>query len=208
MARKTRRIKKRRSRFSTAIMQGVGICLVGYMPAWRWGNPMLAMGMTSLMMILVAVRLKTGRQGFIRGIILGTLAGIWIWAGMVSFHAQYVDNRMWGAEPHEIPQPEADDKDAAAKDDGATTDTTEDDSASADTTEPDGVTAEVESPDEPPEMTEVVPYPQDERDRDQAHLDKLPYRTIPPPMVICPLIGMVFADLANKRRIKARSMWD
>ncbi len=201
MARKTRRIKKRRSRFSTAVLQGIGICFVVYFPAAEWGNPMIPMGMASLMMILIAVRLKTGRQGFIRGLILGTIAGIWLWAGMVNRLDKDVAYREWQTEAHEIPTKTGESADATMDSDNASQPEQQDD-AGTDVAEDDS------PPTEPARMTEVVPYTQEERDYHAKLKSQLPYRTIPPPMVICPLIGMVFANLANKRRIKARSMWD
>ena len=183
----TLRVKKRRSRVGVALFQGAGIYFVGYFPALSWGNPMIAVGMTSLMMILVAARLSSVRQGFIRGLILGTLAGMAIWGGLDQRLKLAIAARELAAQP---PQAEP------AEDEGADQ-------------PPQAGPAKDEGADQPEgEPPEVVPFPQEDRDAYEKLRRGLPYRAIPPPMVICPVIGMLFAHLADKRRTKVRSMWD
>jgi len=189
----TIRVKKRRSRLAVALLQGVAIYFVGYFPALSWGNPMIAVAMTSLMMILVAARLSSVRQGFIRGLILGTLAGMAIWGGLDQRLNLTIADRELAAQPPQAEPAEGDNEES----DPSVEDTREE--APAD----DEVADRTES-----EAPEVAPFPQEDRDAYEKLRRGLPYRAIPPPMVICPVIGMLFAHLADKRRTKVRSMWD
>jgi len=189
----TIRVKKRRSRLAVALLQGVAIYFVGYFPALSWGNPMIAVAMTSLMMILVAARLSSVRQGFIRGLILGTLAGMAIWGGLDQRLNLTIAARELAAQPPQAEPAEGDNEES----DPSVEDTCE--AAPAD----DEAADRTES-----EAPEVVPFPQEDRDAYEKLRRGLPYRAIPPPMVICPVIGMLFAHLADKRRTKVRSMWD
>lgn len=189
----TIRVKKRRSRLAVALLQGVGIYFVGYFPALSWGNPMIAVGMTSLMMVLVAARLSSVRQGFIRGLILGTLAGMAIWGGLDQRLNLTIAARELAAQPPQAEPAEGDNEES----DPSAEDTRE--AAAAD----DEAAGRRDG-----EASEVVPFPQEDRDAYEKLRRGLPYRAIPPPMVICPVIGMLFAHLADKRRTKVRSMWD
>jgi hypothetical protein len=189
----TLRVKKRRSRLAVALLQGVAIYFVGYFPALSWGNPMIAVGMTSLMMILVAARLSSVRQGFVRGLILGTLAGMAIWGGLDQRLKLTIAARELAAQPPQAGPAEGDNEES----DPSVEDTCE--AAAAD----DEAAGRRDG-----EAPEVAPFPQEDRDAYEKLRRSLPYRAIPPPMVICPVIGMLFAHLADKRRTKVRSMWD
>ena len=197
----TLRVKKRRSRVGVALFQGAGIYFVGYFPALSWGNPMIAVGMTSLMMILVAARLSSVRQGFIRGLILGTLAGMAIWGGLDQRLKLTIAARELAAQP---PQPEP------AEGEGPAQPSQAGPAAGAGPAQPPQAgPAEGELADQPEgEPPEIVPFPHEDRDAYEKLRRGLPYRAIPPPMVICPVIGMRFAHLADERRTKVRSMWD
>jgi len=178
--------------------------------------------MTSLMMILVAARLSSVRQGFIRGLILGTLAGMAIWGGLDQRLKLVIAARELAAQPPQANAAEADGAKAEGAEEPAGGDPAPTDAEGL------GHASDAEAPvasgPEPPtagdteplaasdaetvKAREVIPYTQEDRQRDQAIRSRLPYYTVPPPMVICPTIGMLFAHLAGKRRAKIRSMWD
>ena len=205
----TRRAKKRRNRVGTALLQGAGIYFVGYFPALSWGNPMIAMGMISLMMILVAMRLKSVRAGFIRGLILGTLAGMAIWGGLDQRLKLTIAAREAAAQPPQAAPAEGDDEgsDASADHTGDSSAAETSDLSSGD--EGDASAANDQAADQADgEAREVVPFTQEDRDYYEAIRRGLPYRAIPPSMVVCPVIGMVFAHQARKRRSRASSMWE
>lgn len=221
------RVKKRRNRFAVAVLQGVGMYMVGYFPALSWGNPMIAIGMTSLMMILVASRFTSVRQGFIRGLILGALAGMAIYGGLNARLMSIIHAREQAAQPQQVASAEGNDdvRDSSPHDTAAQPDDTppaNDDAPQDAATEPLGdetgpadddtgnelLAAGDDAPAQPADNAPaVVPFPQENRDYYEKLRRGLPYYTVPPPIVICTVIGMIFAHLATRRRKKTQQMW-
>lgn len=192
------RVQKRRSRFGAGVLQGVAIYILAYFPALSWGNPMISVGMASLMMILVSARSSSIRAGFIRGLVLGTLAGMAIWGGL----GERLKMEIYGRE-HPVPQQPAEPAQADAADPdapAAVTPAAPDDAPSA----ADGDEESVQPADSDPVVT---PLTQEERAYYDDIRRRLPYYSLPPPMVTCTAIGVIFAHLAGKRRRKVQRMW-
>lgn len=191
------RVQKRRSRFGAGVLQGVAIYILAYFPALSWGNPMISVGMASLMMILVSARSSSIRAGFIRGLVLGTLAGMAIWGGL----GERLKMEIYGRE-HPVPQQPAEPAQADAADPdapAAVTPAAPDDAPSA---------ADDEESVQPADSDPVVtPLTQEERAYYDDIRRRLPYYSLPPPMVTCTAIGVIFAHLAGKRRRKVQRMW-
>ena len=194
-----RRVKKRRSRFGAALMQGVAIYILAYFPALSWGNPMISVGMASLMMILVSVKSSSVRAGFIRGLVLGTLAGMAIWGGL----GERLKMEIYARE-HPVPQQPAESAQADDADAGA-------DAANVVPAVPDDAPPAADGDEESVQPADSEPVATPLTQEELAYYDdirrRLPYYSLPPPMMTCTAIGVIFAHLAGKRRRKVQRMW-
>jgi hypothetical protein len=198
---KPRETKRRRSAVRYVLL-AVGIYLVGFFPALRWANPMIAVAMTSLMMILIAAGFHTVRQGIIGGLIYGTLAGMSIYGGMttpliheISLREDALEQQQARAEK----PPENGEQQPPQSADTASADSLHEEPADEETP-----ATEQQPPDDQPQ---IKPMTQADRQEYDRTLKILLYKTIPPPIVICTAIGALFAHRAAKRRKKIAASW-
>jgi len=186
-----------------AVLQGVGIYIVGYFPALTLDNPVhgprISIGMTSLMMVLIAARYNSVRQGFIRGLLLGILAGMAIYGGMSAQLMATIDLREQAATG--LQQPDADD--------GETTDTSAGQQVTDETPPASAANDRHHAAQEPTDQVPAVaPMTAEDRAEYARFQRQLPYHTVPPPIVICTAIGVIFGHRGKNRLRKVRSMWD
>lgn len=173
--------KKRHAGVGTMIAAGVGIYIAAYLPSFmlfpkRLG-PILSTAAALIVLMIVAIRFTSLRQGLIWGLILGLLAGGGSWSALDT----HLNQMLAALSSMEI-QPEPGTQ-PAAETQPATT------SAPAD-----------EGPPTEAERQQAIQEIQGVR-------SKLPVMCFLPNALLGIVVGGIFAQAAAKRRERAESMW-
>ncbi|MHC4563077.1 MAG: hypothetical protein ACYS8X_09930 [Planctomycetota bacterium] len=208
-----RQAKSRQKRFGIALASGLAILVVSYFPSYHWGNPKISLVASAAVASLLAMRYTSVRQGWIRGIVLGLLAGMGSLTGMHNGIVRYVQWRESGRQAESAPEsPEAGESTAeSAKDAAAETalfvgDSEPAEAESAEATEPapesDMAAAEESQQPPPPD-----PLTEEEWQQINALRRNLPVMCLAPNFLLCLLVSVIFSQLAVKRRQRRQPRW-
>jgi len=176
----TQRPQKRRHRIGTVLAAGLGIILAAHLPSralFRHGSaPTVAIIAALIVLIVVAIRFTSVRQGLIYGGILGLLAGVSGFMGMEQSRQQWIK--------------EIDAAIAASEFLSSSSETQPADPNAAATTQP------TTQPFTEEEHAEVMGL----RERLVKMQAGLPYRCIVPHALMGIVVGGIFAQAAVRRR--------
>ena len=176
------RTQKERSKMGLALSAGIGVILAAHIPSrvlFRHGSaPIVALAAGMLVLIVVATRFTSVRQGLIYGSILGLLSGVSSFMGMDQARQDWLK---------EIDR-------ALAVSDALV--------ASA-KTQPAATTQPTTQPLTEDEYAKAVAL----GERLVAMKKGLPYRCILPHVVMGTVIGGIFAQAAVRRRHRTDGMW-
>ena len=173
--------KKRRGRVGMYLAGGVGVFLAAYLPSFilfpARGAPVLSTAAASFILILIAMRFRSVREGLIAGLILGLVAGIASWGANRNRVDMFLANL---ANPTTQPAP---------------------DTQPVATSQPAPTTAPSDEPSLTPEQRE-----QAIRDF-SLFRDRLPTICILPNVLLGGVIGLIFARAAVRRKQLTQSPW-
>ena len=185
--------KKKRSRTGMYLAGGVGVFLAAYLPSFTLFPariaPVLSTAAAAFILILIAMRFRSLREGLVAGLILGLVAGAGSWGAN-----RYCVDRALATLTALLNLPTQGDPETQPADEvHATSDTQP---------APTSLPAE-----------ELVLTPEDREECEEgirlftAYRDKLPALCILPNVLLGAVIGLIFARAAVKRRQQTQSPW-
>lgn len=185
--------KKKRSRVGMYLAGGIGVFLAAYLPSFTLFPariaPVLSTAAASFILILIAMRFRSLREGLVAGLILGLVAGAGSWGA----NRYCVDRALatltalinLPTEP--APQTQPADEVYAASD-----------------TQPSPTSAPTD---------ELVLTPEERKECEEgirlftAYRDRLPVLCVLPNVLLGGVIGLIFARAAVKRQRQTTSPW-
>lgn len=180
--------KKKRSRVGRYLACGAGVFMAAYLPSFALFPariaPVLSTAAASFVLILIATRFRSLREGLVAGLILGLVAGI----ASLSANLFRVDNELRRTTP--VPQETSETQPAP---------TTQDSTTSA--------PAENEETLTPEEREEAIRQLTAYRNQLIAYREQLPVLCILPHLLLGAVIGLIFARAAAKRQQQTQSPW-